>query len=92
MGWTERDWYLGPHRPVLFDTNGNAGPTVWCDGRVVGGWTQRRDGEVVVHLLEPVGDEAAAAIDAEAGRLPQWLDSVPVIPKFRTPLERKLSG
>jgi winged helix DNA-binding protein len=92
MGWTERDWYLGPHRPALFDTNGNAGPTVWCDGRVVGGWAQRPDGEVVVHLLEPVGDEAAAAIDAEAGRLHQWLDAVPVIPKFRTPLERRLSG
>ena len=28
--------------------NGNAGPTVWWDGRVVGGWAQRRDGEIVV--------------------------------------------
>ena len=26
MGWTARDWYLGPHRPALFDRNGNAGP------------------------------------------------------------------
>ena len=26
MGWKERDWYLGPHGPTLFDRNGNAGP------------------------------------------------------------------
>ena len=32
MGWKERDWYLGPHASVLFDSNGNAGPTVWWDG------------------------------------------------------------
>ena len=55
MGWKERDWYLGPHAPTLFDTNGNAGPTVWWEGRVVGGWSQRRDGEIVFRLLEDVG-------------------------------------
>ena len=92
MGWTLRDWYLGPHRPDLFDTNGNAGPTVWCDGRIVGGWALRPDGEVAVHLLEPVGREAAGAIEAEAERLGRWLGAVRIIPKFRTPLERKLSG
>ena len=27
MGWFERDWYLGPYKAQLFDTNGNAGPT-----------------------------------------------------------------
>ena len=37
MGWKQRSWYLGGHGPALFDRNGNAGPTVWCDGRVVGG-------------------------------------------------------
>ena len=36
MGWKERDWYLGPHGGLLFDGNGNAGPTVWWDGRVIG--------------------------------------------------------
>ena len=33
MGWKEREFYLGPHAPDLFDRNGNAGPTVWTDGR-----------------------------------------------------------
>ena len=54
MGWKERSWYLGDHGPLLFDRNGNAGPTVWVDGRIVGGWAQRGDGEIVTELLEPV--------------------------------------
>lgn len=90
MGWAGRDWYLGPHRPRLFDRNGNVGPTVWCDGRVVGGWAQRPDGEVVVHLLNDVGTEAAAAIDREAAQTQAWLGQVRVKGRFPTPLEREL--
>ena len=44
----ERDWYLGPHKAALFDRNGNIGPTIWWDGRIVGGWAQRRDGDARV--------------------------------------------
>ena len=66
MGWKERDWYLGLHASVLFDSNGNAGPTVWWDGRVVGGWSQRGDGEIVFELLEDVGADAVRAVEAEA--------------------------
>jgi hypothetical protein len=90
MGWAGRDFYLGPHRAALFDRNGNAGPTIWWDGRVVGGWAQRRSGELVLRLLEDVGAEATAAIDAEAARLAAWLGPVRVTPRFRTPLEREL--
>lgn len=92
MGWTHRDWYLGDHRGLLFDRNGNAGPTAWWEGRVVGGWAQRPDGEVVVRLLEDTGAEARRALDAEAARLGQWLGDVRVIPRFRTPLEKELSA
>jgi hypothetical protein len=52
MGWKERDWYLGGHAGDLFDRNGNAGPTVLHNGKVVGGWAQRPDGEVVYELQE----------------------------------------
>lgn len=92
MGWAGRDWYLGGHGPLLFDRNGNAGPTVWCDGRVVGGWAQRADGEVVHRLLEDVGTEAAAAIAAEAARLTSWLGSVRLAPRARgrSPVEAEL--
>jgi hypothetical protein len=92
MGWTGRDWYLGAHAPALFDRSGNPGPTVWADGRIVGGWAQRKDGEVAVRLLEDAGAEVAAAVDAEAARLRDWLGNVRVTPRFRTPLERELTA
>ena len=75
MGWQERDWYLGEHRSALFDTNGNAGPTIWADGRIVGGWATRAGGEVVTELLEDVGREASQAVDAEAARTTELLQA-----------------
>jgi hypothetical protein len=92
MGWAGRDWYLGEHGSLLFDRNGNAGPTVWCDGRVVGGWAQRQDGEVVHRLLEDIGAEAAAAVAAEAARLTSWLGPVRIAPRARarSPVEAEL--
>jgi hypothetical protein len=92
MGWKVRDWYLGPHGQRLFDSNGNAGPTVWWDGRVVGGWSQRADGEIAFQLLEDVGSEAAAAIEAEAERLQTWLGDVRFKPGFLPPFQRSLAG
>lgn len=92
MGWKQRDWYLGDHREALFDRNGNAGPTVWWDGRVVGGWAQRGDGEIAVRLLSDVGADAGAAVAAAAEDLGRWLGPVRFVPRFRTPLERELSA
>jgi hypothetical protein len=92
MGWAARGWFLGGHGPTLFDRNGNAGPTVWWDGRVVGGWAQRRDGEIAFRLLEDVGAEGAAAVGAAAERLGAWLGKARVTPRFRTPLERELTA
>ena len=92
MGWAERDWYVGAHREVLFDRNGNAGPTVWWDGRVVGGWAVRPDATVAFRLLERVGREARVGVEDAAGRLEAWLDGTRFTPRFRTPLERELSA
>jgi hypothetical protein len=92
MGWKLRDWYLGPHVDAVFDRNGNAGPTVWWAGRIVGGWAQSRDGELTYRLLEDVGADAERAVTAEAERLAAWLGDVRVTPRFRTPLERELAG
>ena len=88
MGWKLRDWYLGAHGPTLFDSNGNAGPTIWWDGRVVGGWSQRRDGEIALGLLEDVGRDARAAIDAEAARLQEWVGEARFSPGFLPPFQR----
>ncbi|MFJ8475406.1 winged helix DNA-binding domain-containing protein [Kitasatospora sp. NPDC094011] len=91
MGWRGRDWYLRPEDvPALFDRAGNAGPTVWWCGEVVGGWAQRSDGEVVWRLFRDVGVAAERAVAVEAGRLAGWLGEVRVTPRFRTPLEREL--
>jgi hypothetical protein len=92
MGWQAREWYLGDHKAALFDTNGNAGPTIWSDGRIVGGWAIRPSGEVVMKLLEDVGREAHVAIDEEAGRLTAWLRGVSSMPRFPTPLYKELVG
>lgn len=83
-------WYLGDHGRALFDSNGNAGPTVWVDGRVVGGWAQRRNGEVVHRLLEDVGREAEAAVDGAAEDLQRWFGDVRVTSRFPTPLAKSL--
>ncbi|MFD1151424.1 winged helix DNA-binding domain-containing protein [Saccharothrix hoggarensis] len=92
MGWQARDWYLPTrHRPRLFDTAGNVGPTVWWNGTVVGGWAQRPDGEPVWHLLDDVGADATAAIAREAQRMADWIGGTRVTPRFRTPLEKELS-
>jgi hypothetical protein len=91
MGYKQRAWFLGPHGAAVFDRNGNVGPTAWVDGRIVGGWAQRRDGRAVLRLLEVVDDEAAALLGAEVAALTGWLDGVVVTPRFRTPLERELA-
>ncbi|WP_259464922.1 winged helix DNA-binding domain-containing protein [Streptomyces sp. TLI_171] len=93
MGWKHRDWYLSPaDRPHLVDRTGNIGPTVWWDGRIVGGWAQRRDGEILFELLADPGAEAREAIAAEAAALRTVLAEIRVTPRFRTPLERRLTS
>lgn len=92
MGWKQRSWYLGDLGSALFDRNGNAGPTIWFSGGIVGGWTQRSTGEVVTRLLVDVGREGAATVEAEAARLQAWLDAggAVVRPRFPTPLQTEL--
>jgi Winged helix DNA-binding domain len=88
MGWSEREWYLGPYRDQLFDTAGNAGPTVWWDGRIAGGWRQSEDGEVVIRMLEDVGADAMRAVEREAARLTEWLGGTRVLLRQPAPMWR----
>jgi hypothetical protein len=83
MGWRNRGFYLGPHATRLFDNVGNAGPTVWVDGRIVGGWTQRNSGEIVFETLEDVGSENLMAIQQEAASLESLLEDVRLKPRAR---------
>jgi hypothetical protein len=88
MGWFDRDWYLGGHRSQVFDTNGNGGPTAWCDGRIVGAWGQDADGRVELRLLEDVGRAAQKSLQRRADELTEWLAGVRVSPRFPSPLSK----
>ncbi|WP_228430931.1 DNA glycosylase AlkZ-like family protein [Baekduia soli] len=95
MGWKRRGFYLGEHAERVFDANGNVGPTVWCDGRIVGGWARPPgSGELAFTLLEDVGAEARAAIAAEAAALAPRLGDARLAPRARgySPVERELLG
>lgn len=91
MGWKHRDWYLGDYKPPLFDTFGNIGPTIWLDGRIVGGWAVTPAGEVATELFEDIGSNTAD-VTAEAERITTLLDGTAVVPSFPTPLEKRLRG
>jgi hypothetical protein len=91
MGWKKRGWYLGDHASDLFDRNGNAGPTVWANGRVVGAWAQAEEGEVVVELFARLDAATRARLDAERERLATWLGDVRIRPRFGTPLGKELA-
>jgi hypothetical protein len=90
MGWHRRDWYLGEHGAQVVDRTGNIGPTVWWSGRVVGGWTQRKSGEVVHRLLEDIGAEGAAAVETAAAAVTERIGAARVTPRFPAPLDREL--
>jgi hypothetical protein len=92
MGWFDRDWYLGGHRAQVFDTNGNGGPTAWCDGRIVGAWGQDAEGRVEVRLLEDVGRKARQALQRRADELTDWLAGVRINPRFPSPLSKARQG
>ncbi len=66
MGWFDRDWYLGEHRGQVFDRNGNAGPTAWWNGRVVGGWYQDRRGARPAATPGRSRPRRAASVDSGA--------------------------
>nr|WP_274387824.1 winged helix DNA-binding domain-containing protein [Salsipaludibacter albus] len=94
MGWKQRGFCLGTRTgfpSAFFDRNGNIGPTVWADGRVVGAWTQRADGEIAWRLVDDHGiDEAAVAVQAAA--VAEWLGDLRFTPRFPTPWQVELQS
>ena len=83
---------MGGHATALFDRNGNAGPTIWLDGRVIGGWVQTPDGTIATKLLEPLNAATTRRVELERARLAAWLGDVRIVPRFRTPTDRELTG
>lgn len=91
MGWKHRDWYLDPAlaREVT-DRNGNIGPTVWADGRVVGGWVQRPDGSIA-HDAE-LDAVHARLLDDEIDRVRSFVGETRFSVRFPSPNQRRLLG
>jgi hypothetical protein len=92
MGWYGRDWYLGPHRDALFDSTGNIGPTIWADGRIVGGWAQRADGSVSTWFLAQPSASVVRAVQREARSVEAWLGERRFVSVFPSPLEKQLKS
>jgi hypothetical protein len=92
MGWKNRGFYLGAHGRAFFDSRGNAGTTVWVDGRIVGCWAQDRDAIVRLRFLEPVAPEAHDSLAEQASLLTYWLDGAISPTGYRSPAMRELSS
>lgn len=69
MGWKERTWYVSDEAASrTFDRWSNAGPTIWLNGEVVGGWVQRADGSVATELYVSLTDTERRMLDGEIDR------------------------
>jgi len=93
MGYRDRRRFLAEkHYKKVFDRAGNALPTVWVNGQVVGAWGQlREDGSVIYGLFESLSEEEQALLADEAQRLETFLDGEFIKPAFfHTPFTRAL--
>ena len=92
MGYQDRRRFLAPeHRVKVFDRAGNAMPTIWVNGRVVGAWGQREDGSVVCGLFEPVDEMGRALIEGERQRLEAFLGGEYLRPRTHTPFIKSVT-
>ena len=91
MGWKDRRWYLddavGSH---IVDRNGNAGPTIWVDGRIVGSWVQRKDGTIALGWLADVPPARRAQVEANARLLEDELGDTRFTVRFPAPIQAEL--
>ncbi len=92
MGWKHRDFYLSSRQSELFDRNGNAGPTIWADGKIVGAWAQSEDGRIHTRLLDVLDRDHRALLQRAVAELSAAVDGVRVQPRARalSPIERDL--
>ena len=91
MGWKERDWYLPPEAAQAFDRMGNAGPTIWVDGRVAGVWAQTPDAEIRTHFFEKPTAKQAAAVERRVADLTEMLGGTRFTVRFPSPVSTALA-
>jgi hypothetical protein len=91
MGWKEREWYLDPDvAEHVFDRNGNAGPTIWVDGKVVGGWAQRPNGEIIFDIHRQLSREQMTMLEEAASRLVGFVGETRYRVRFPSPNQTRL--
>jgi hypothetical protein len=91
MGWKQREWYLPSSvAQTVFDRNANAGPTVWIDGQIAGGWAQLPSGEVVFDLPDSVKTQYASLLSAAVERTESVIGQARVKPRFPSPSHKAL--
>lgn len=91
MGWKERTWYLAEDvAPQVVDRNGNAGPTIWIDGRVVGSWVQRPDGTIALGWLTDVPAARRRQVEVAARELEAQLGDTRFTVRFPAPIQKDL--
>lgn len=74
MGYHDRRRFLAPeHKTLVFDYAGNARPTVWAGGRVVGVWREEKMGRPVVSLFATLSVEEQALLEAQVEGLAHFL-------------------
>jgi hypothetical protein len=92
MGWKERDWYLPPECRDAFDRMGNAGPTLWMDGRVVGAWAQDRDGTLRTHLFLDIPDARRRDLDRRVAEVAAMIGDTRFSVRFPGRIQASLVG
>lgn len=91
MGWKERDWYLAADVAAeVFDRNGNAGPTIWADGEVVGGWAQRANGDIAFDLHRDLTKEHRRLLQEATARMVEFLGDTRFSVRFPSPNQKQL--
>ena len=91
MGWKQRDWYVEDRLVSrLFDRWGNAGPTIWVDGRIVGGWAQGQKGELAIELYEELSPEQCEQLEGEMVRLLRAIGDTRYSIRFPSPSHKDL--
>ena len=92
MGWKQRDWYLPAAAADAFDRMGNAGPTIWVDGRVAGVWVQRPDGEIRTRMFAEVSADQEAAVARRVADLVEMIGDTRFTVRFPSPASTELRG
>lgn len=73
MGWKDREFYAPAGGEAAWDAYGNAGPTVWVDGQIVGAWGQAKDGGIRLHYFAEVSASRRREVDQRAQEVRDWL-------------------